>query len=370
MRITVTLGTRPEVIKLAPVVQSLRREGIEVRVVHTGQHTDANLAGNLARECNLSIDEFWALPTESNARLASVFKHSLDEFATNRCDAAVVLGDTWTVPLVGLAARSNAIPVVHIEAGLRSHNQCSQEEINRRTAVAFTRLHLAPTRHAANALRTEGVAADLIEVTGNPVTDALRATGARRVAIEERHGVLFTAHRATNVDDPSRLGELVRIVANLRDTFADITIPLHPRTAKQLRAHNLFESLATCATVIEPLGYRELLDVLRASKLVVTDSGGLQEEAAWFAVPTVVMRSTTPRPEGIDAGFAMLAGVDVANVNEAARALTEPEALRRMTKLPCPYGDGNSAPRITAAIIEAHRSGRLQLREPILEVAA
>lgn len=151
MRVTVVLGTRPEVIKLAPVVANLRERGAEVRVVHTGQHTDSALATGLESECRLSVDTLWQLPDDSAARLGHVFEYALNEFATNATDAAIVLGDTWTVPLIGMAARSNGVPVVHVEAGLRSHNLRSQEEVNRRAAVACARLHLAPTMHAERA---------------------------------------------------------------------------------------------------------------------------------------------------------------------------------------------------------------------------
>ena len=118
MRVTIAIGTRPEVIKVAPVVEALLAMSVEVRVVHTGQHTSANLATDLERECRLNVDERWALPTAPGERLATIFERALNEFATTPTDAAIVLGDTWTVPLIALAARSHHVPVVHVEAGL------------------------------------------------------------------------------------------------------------------------------------------------------------------------------------------------------------------------------------------------------------
>ncbi len=370
MRVTVVLGTRPEVIKLAPVVANLRGRGAEVRVVHTGQHTDSALATGLESECRLSVDARWQLPDDSAARLGHVFEYALKEFASFATDAAIVLGDTWTVPLIGMAARSYGVPVVHVEAGLRSHNLRSQEEVNRRAAVACARLHLAPTTHAARALRGEGVAAGEIVITGNPVTDALRATGLAIAAPGQRRGVLFTAHRASNVDDPDRLSELATIVEHLTRHFDHVTFPMHPRTRARAEAFGLTDRFARHCDVVEPLGYRALLDVLRMSTIVVTDSGGLQEEAAWFKVPAVVMRATTPRPEGIDAQLATLCGVDHKRVMTAATQLTTAASVEHIMATPCPYGDGHAAPRIASAIASAFVAGRLQLREPELHAAA
>ncbi len=370
MRATVVLGTRPEVIKLAPVVRGLIEAGITARVVHTGQHTDATLATDLESECSLEVAERWQLPTQGAKRIAAIFEHALGEFETHSTDVAIVLGDTWTVPLVGLAARSAGVAVVHVEAGLRSHNERSQEEVNRTSAVAFASLHCAPTQYAADALKQQGVASTRIAVTGNPVTDALRSTGIARVARSPRSGVLFTAHRATNVDDPQRLRGIVETVERLRMEIGEVIFPLHPRTAARLEEFTLIERLRRAANVVAPLKYQSLLTTLAGSRLVVTDSGGLQEEAAWFGVPAIVLRASTPRPEGVLLGFAALTGVDPSSVISAAHAMTSAEHLLRLSLLPCPYGDGHTAPRIAGAIQTAFDAGLLTLTEPTLVSSA
>ena len=366
MRVTVAVGTRPEVIKIAPVVTALRAIDIGVRVIHTGQHTSATLAQDLELECGLHVDDRWTLPEPASARLASIFEQSLNEFATVPTDAAIVLGDTWTVPLIALAARSHHVPVVHVEAGLRSGNQCSQEEVNRKMVASVASLHLAPTEWAAAELRNEGVSQGSIVVTGNPATDALLATAIERTPHANRNGVLFTAHRASNVDDENTLTEIITIVEGLANTIGDVTFPVHPRTFERLTRFGLLSRTQQAARVVEPLPYQTLLRQLASSRLVVTDSGGLQEEAAWFAVPTIVLRATTPRPEGVALGFARLAGVNTTRVLQHASELVHPEALTRIQSLACPYGDGHTAPRIARAVAEAFSTGRLRLREPAL----
>ena len=366
MRVTVAVGTRPEVIKIAPVVAALRAIDVGIRVIHTGQHTNATLAQDLELECGLHVDDRWTLPEPAGARLASIFEQSLNEFASVPTDAAIVLGDTWTVPLIALAARSHHVPVVHVEAGLRSGNQCSQEEVNRKMVATVASLHLAPTEWAAAELRNEGIGQDSIVVTGNPATDALLATAIERTPHAKRNGVLFTAHRASNVDHEEVLCEIVNTVEQLATNIGEVTFPVHPRTHDRLIRFGLMPRACNAARVVDPLPYKALLTQLASSALAVTDSGGLQEEAAWFAVPTVVMRATTPRPEGVTLGFARLAGVDSIRVLEHARELTSAHALAKIEGMACPYGDGYTAPRIASAVKTAISSGRLRLREPDL----
>lgn len=371
MRLTVAMGTRPEVVKLSPVVAALRTAGHQVRCLATGQQADSRLTGDVHTALACPPDETWTLPAAEPARVGALLAHGYAEFAARRPDAVVVLGDTSTAPLLALAARRYGIGVVHLEAGLRSANDRSMEESNRRVLAALATVHLAPTPLAARFLRAEGVPAERIRVVGNPVVDALAAQRVRRVRPDRRRGVLLTAHRATNVDEASRLAELVRLVAGLGTLAAGrldgpVTFPVHPRTAAQLAVYGGLDTLrrATGVRLVEPLPYRDLLVRLAGSTVVVTDSGGLQEEASVLGVPAVVLRDTTPRWEGVASGAAVLTGLDADRALAAVARLTRPAEQRRIAALPCPYGDGRAAARIVAALAEPALQGLLTPQDP------
>ena len=368
LRVTVAVGTRPEVVKLAPVVAALREAGHDVRVVATGQHADPRMYADMFTGLGLAADVAWVLDGDEAARVGSLLAHAFRDIATARPDAVLVLGDTYTAPLVALAARRHGIGVVHLEAGLRSYNERSTEESNRRMLAALATLHLAPTELAARALVSEGVDADRIRVVGNSVLDAVRATGIAPVAPELRRGALVTAHRATNVDDPDRLAELVEVLTHLGATHAPVTFPVHPRTRARLVEHGLLDRVLTTEGVdcLEPMPYRDLLQRLATSRLVVTDSGGLQEEASYLGVPVVVMRATTPRWEGVESGAAVLTGLDLGRVRTAADLLTSPGEQARVAGLRCPYGDGETGRRVAEVLAEPRVRALLTPREPVL----
>lgn len=364
MRILVAIGTRPEIIKLAPVVAALRA-GHDVHVVATGQHYDASLTDAFYEALGLVPDERWQLQGREAERLGALLQGAHEVVVAQRPDAVLVLGDTHTVPLFGLAARAHQVPVIHVEAGLRSFNETSTEEVNRRVAAAVTGLHLAPTERAAGFLRAEGVDPARIHVVGNPVIDALVGLGVERRSRTQRAGVVFTAHRATNVDDPARLATLVETAVALAERCGPVRFPVHPRTAARLEATGLHRRLVEGGVArCEPLPYREMLEAIAASAVVVTDSGGLQEEAAYFGVPVVVLRDTTPRWEGVDAGSAVLCGVDRDAVLAAVARLTSPAEQARIEAAACPYGDGMTAARIAALLDDPAVWERLRLRPP------
>jgi len=262
------------------------------------------------------------------------------------------------------------VPFAHLEAGLRSFNQRSVEEVNRRVAAAVAQLHFAPTARAAAFLRAEGVAAERIFVVGNPAIDALVERGSQPVALAHRAGVLVTAHRPGNVDDPVRLARLVSLVDTLASNIGPVVFPVHPRTAARLREHGLDGRLADLPglTLCDPLPYPDLLAVLASSLVVVTDSGGLQEEAAFFGVPVVVLRRSTPRWEGVENGSAVLTGLtsdaEAEAAAQAALRLSGPEELARVAALTCPYGDGTTGLQVAAILADPATSPLLELTEP------
>lgn len=360
-------GTRPEVVKLAPVAHALREAGADVVMVATGQQSDPALIDATFRDAGLAPDVIWKGRESSyNRRSGELYSNAMDYLSSLDSDAvAVVQGDTATVPLVAHAARRCGLPVVHVEAGLRSLNQQSLEESDRRIAAAVSSIHFAPTDLAAGFLRSEGVEEERIFVVGNTACDALRDSGVERVPVEQRKGVMFTAHRATNVDDPARLATIVEILEDLAER-QEVTFPVHPRTLDRLRAYGLYDRLAAVpgVTLTEPMHYLEMLQTMAASKLVVTDSGGLQEEAAWFGIPCIVMRQSTPRWEGIVAGTAALAGVNRKHVAMLVDDMLTDQRLAEVDQLPCPYGDGHTAARIVEVLTSRQADTLLTLNEP------
>jgi len=372
MRLLVPFGTRPEIVKLAPVVAALRVAGHEVHTVATGQHDDPRLSDQFFADLGLVPDERWSLPQPEAERVGALLTNAYDTIDIRRPDAVVLLGDTHTVPLFGLAARRFGIAVAHLEAGLRSFNERSLEEVNRRSVAAMTSLHLAPTELAAGFLAAEGTDPRRVRVVGNPITDTLRVYGPTRRPPDERNGIVVTAHRATNVDDPTRLGQLVEIISRLAVEVGPVRFPIHPRTRARLEATGQLADVVAAPGVelMEPLPYREMLDAIAGTRLVVTDSGGLQEEAAWLGVPTVVLRTSTPRWESVEAGIADLVGLDPDRALAAAAAFSDPLTQAWIAAVPCPYGDGFVSRRVAALLHDPEIQSLLSLDEPALPDAA
>jgi len=365
MRVLVPLGTRPEIVKLAPVVDALGAAGHDVRTLATGQHFSPSMSDAFFADLGLAPDERWEPSGDDADRVGTMLTLALREVDAHRPGVVLVLGDTWTVPLFCLAARRHGVPLAHLEAGLRSFNATSVEEVNRRVAAATVSLNLAPTEMAADFLQREGVAGERIRVVGNPVIDVLRRRGVRARAIADRAGVVVNAHRATNVDDPERLAGVVAIVAGLAERLGPVTFPVHPRTRARLDASGGGAVLEAAGVHLkEPLPYDEMLDAVAGAQVVVTDSGGLQEEAAWLGVPVVVLRRSTPRWEGVAAGTSVLAGLDVDVALDAARRFAEADEQRRVAASPCPYGDGHTSERVAAILADPATADLLALAEP------
>lgn len=365
LHLTIPFGTRPEIVKFAPVINMLRDAGWPLRLVFTGQHHDAALGADFLDELGVEPDVRWTLPESPSARLGSLLEQAAAEFEHCRTDAVLLLGDTFTVPVFCLAARQARIPVVHLEAGLRSFNETSMEEVNRKVAAATAQLHLAPTELAERFLLAEGVPAERIRVVGNTVVDNLRERGARAVPPEQRRGVLVTAHRASTVDRPDRLSTLAGTLARIAEHSERVAFPVHPRTRQRLATLGL-DSMLTAAGVelVAPLAYDAMLRAVASSRVVVTDSGGLQEEASWLGVPVVVLRSSTPRWEGVSAGSAVLVGLDSDLTVESVLRFSDPAEQRRVAEIPCPYGDGHTAERVLEALSDPSIRPLLRLDEP------
>jgi UDP-N-acetylglucosamine 2-epimerase (non-hydrolysing) len=371
VNVLVPLGTRPEIIKLAPVVAALRARGIATDVVATGQHYDAALTDAFFADLGLHPDVRWHLDGSAAHRVGAILEQAIELLGARRPDVVVLLGDTNTVPLFCLAARRFSIPIVHVEAGLRSHNPVSLEEANRRVAGTLAALHFAPTALAAEFLTREGVPDERIRVVGNPIIDVLRASGKRAQPIEQRAGVVMTAHRASNVDDPERLEALVTLARRCGEEIGPVVFPLHPRTRARLDAAGSLTRLERAGVqLLPPVAWDRMLDLVAGSRVVVTDSGGLQEEAAYFGVPVVVLRTSTPRWEGVEAGTSVLTGLDADRAAAAARALADPEEQARIAAVQCPYGDGHASERIARVLADPATAAVLTLAEPDLAFAS
>ena len=366
-RILVTFGTRPEAIKMFPVVFALRETGLfDVKVVVTAQHRellDSVLAlAGLRPDLDLDL----MLPDQSldglASRILTRFGAALDELRPNR---VLVHGDTLTTMMASLACYFRRIPVGHVEAGLRSGDIYSPwpEEVNRKVTGVVADLHFAPTATAANALRAENVDENSIHVTGNTVIDSL-LFAQRKIAADpllapailplrerfaDKRIIAVTAHRRENFGAGMR--EIAKGLQELaaRDDVA-IIYPLHPNPNVGGVMREALEGFDNIA-LIEPLDYLDFVAMMAASDLVLTDSGGIQEEAPSLGKPVLVMRDTTERPEGVAAGTARLVGADASViVTETTRLLDDREAYERMARAHNPYGDGTASSRIAAII--------------------
>ncbi|PQM27442.1 UDP-N-acetylglucosamine 2-epimerase (non-hydrolyzing) [Sphingopyxis lindanitolerans] len=372
MKIVTVFGTRPEAIKMFPVVQALRGQpSIEARVCVTAQHREMlDQVLEIAR-ITPDIDLDVMTPNQTlDALLARLVTGLGDSFDAEKPDRVLVHGDTLTTMAATLAAYFRKIPVGHVEAGLRSGNIYHPwpEEVNRKIAGAVADLHFAPTETAAAALRAENVPADRIHVTGNTVIDALLATRAR---IDEEPAlaagldpllarfagqriVAVTSHRRENFGDGMRaIADAIAAIAARPDVA--VIFPVHPNPHVRSCMEPILGNLSNVA-LIDPLDYPHFVRLLGASTLVLTDSGGVQEEAPALGKPVLVMRETTERPEGIEAGTARLVGTDKNRiVSEIFSLLDDEGAYDAMARAHNPFGDGRAAERIAEIIARAHR---------------
>lgn len=367
LRILVVFGTRPEAIKLAPVIQELqRRRGDFIpRVCVTAQHRE--MLDQVLRIFSLRVHHDLDIMRKGQSleditsRVLTGMKSVLE---AERPDMVVVQGDTTTTLATTLASYYARIPVGHVEAGLRTWNKYSPypEEVNRLLTTHIADLHFPPTRQAEKNLLREGIDPADIVVTGNTVIDALyhvRAAirkdypkfGKRFPAIDfSRRIILVTGHRRENFGPGFQA--ICRGIREIAETETDVEIvyPVHLNPNVQAPVRDILAGLSN-VHLIEPQEYRPFVFLMDRSYLILTDSGGVQEEAPSLGKPVLVMRNHTERPEAVRAGTVKLVGTDRAKiVREVKRLLHEKEAYRRMSRAHNPYGDGKASPRIASAI--------------------
>lgn len=365
LHVMTIFGTRPEAVKLAPVIHQLRRspEEFQVTVVVTGQHRemlDQFLTFfELQPEVDLDIMTEAQSVTQVTARALSGLDPVLQRL---RPELVLVQGDTATVFAAALAAFYRQIPVGHVEAGLRSHNLSEPfpEEALRHMTSVITELHFAPTPHARAELCREGIDPAQVVVTGNTVVDALQSILPRlpeRCRTNAGRMVLVTAHRRENLGAP--LHSICQALLLLLERFADLRVvfPVHRNPAVR---QVVFERLAGHPRVElrEPCDYLEFLGLMREAHLILSDSGGVQEEAPALGKPVLVLRRTTERPEGVAAGVSVLVGTETETIVARASELLHDEAAHRASSRPRnPYGDGQASARIVQALRHRFRAG-------------
>lgn len=359
-KVVCVVGTRPEAVKMAPVILRLRREGsgLDVRVVATGQHRgllDRALADfDLVADVDLDLMR----PDQTLPDLTARALVGLSEvFGRERPDYVLAQGDTTTVFCAALASHYARVRFGHVEAGLRTG--CATpfpEEKNRVLTAQLADLHFAPTEAARRNLLREGVADAAIRVTGNPVIDALRIFERRPVSPPIGRGIgrflLVTAHRRENLGAP--LASIAKALADLVGKYEDLSVvwPIHPNPGVRAAVGETLSGLAR-VHLIEPVGYREFVALMGAAHLILTDSGGVQEEAPALGKPVLVLRTETERPEAVEAGMALLVGTDRARIVRAVEELWDsPSAYARIARAINPFGDGHAAGRIAEAVAE------------------
>nr|WP_218156339.1 UDP-N-acetylglucosamine 2-epimerase (non-hydrolyzing) [Dyella sp. OK004] len=350
------IGTRPEAIKMAPVVAALRAtDWARCVVVATAQHR--NLLDQMLRRLEVPVDHDLDLMTAGQAPtdLIARMLPALDRVLVKE-HASIVLaqGDTSTVLAAALAAFHRQVPFGHVEAGLRTQDldQPFPEEGYRQMVARIARWHFAPTSGAAEHLRAEGISAAGIHVTGNTGIDTLMHTVHKLGPAPIRQGrtILLTAHRRENFGLPLR--NILSAVRELADRYTDIEVlyPVHPNPNVQESARSVLANHPRIK-LLPPQDYFDFVDLMRQSTLILTDSGGVQEEAPALAKPVLVLREQTERPEAVQAGVAKLVGTDTKRIVMAAvHLLDDASAHARMAKGGSPYGDGRAAARIISEL--------------------
>ncbi len=355
-RIVTIIGTRPEIIKMAPVVKALDRLPHEHVLVHSGQHYDVFMDRVFFKDMELrEPDHRFELHEESPPlQVAATMLAAAD--LTSQADLVIVHGDTNTTLAGALLGNKQGVPVAHVEAGIRSFDKSMPEEINRIVADALSDLRFAPTPTAEENLRHEN-AGEGVHVVGNSVVDALtqnlpvaERTSRFLETLDLKAGgyLLLTFHRAENVDRKEVLARaLAAFQGATEESGLPIVFPIHPRTARRLREFDLEARAAKVAGLrrIEPVGYLDMLLLEKSAALILTDSGGLQEEGCVLRVPCVTLRENTERPETLEIGSNVLAGTDPVRVRAAVqKQLAAPKSWSN------PYGDGRTSEQIAATV--------------------
>ncbi len=348
MKIISVVGARPNFIKIKPVLDAFaKRKSIKSILVHTGQHYDALMSRKFFKELNIpkpdiNLDAGSGTHGKQTAKILEKFERVL---LKEKPDCVLVVGDVNSTFACSLAASKLGIKIAHVEAGKRSYNRAMPEEINRVLTDQISDYLFVPSAAEKKILRGEGIAANKIHVVGNVMADTLLGLKRKAVKTKDTYGVL-TLHRPHNVDDKARFKQAVKII-NTIARKTDIIFPAHPRTVKQLKAFKLKAKLSKNVKMIEPVGYKTMVNLVDGAQFILTDSGGLQAEAVILKTPCITLRDQTEWTETLGWGNT-LTGLNERKIKTAVN-----KALAGQVKFKTiPYWDGKSAERIARALMK------------------
>lgn len=380
MKIATILGTRPEIIKMAPIIDEISKRSISQIVLHTGQHYDKEMSDNFFRDLEIPTPDYNInVGSGTHGKQTGLMMKGIEEvLLQEKPDIVLVQGDTNAVLAGALVAAKLHIAVGHVEAGLRSFDLTMPEEINRRAADVCSQMYFIPTEESAINLLAEGYSRKNLIITGNTVVDACfrHLEIAKKKGFEEKalvdldienmdNIITLTMHRAENVDDEKRVTGIVEALKELDDM--NIIFPIHPRTKNTLKNFGLFDELNDLEHIhiIKPIGYLDFLQLTSLSSLILTDSGGLQEEAITLDVPALTLRYNTERPETVTAGGNILVGADKKAILENVdKIISDKEFCEKMKNAKNPYGDGDAAIKTVDAIEKYYDNGLLNITAP------
>ncbi len=372
MKPAFVFGTRPEIIKLSPVIRAFIEAGIKPLLIHTGQHYDYEMSRVFLEELELpEIDYHLEVGSGTQAEQTGKAMIEIERvLMKEKPDVTLVQGDTNTVLAGALASVKLKIPVAHVEAGLRSFDRTMPEEINRILADHASEVLFPPTEEARRNLEREGITEN-VYVVGNTVVDAVlqnaevaekKSDVLERFDLKPGEYLLITVHRAENTDSRENLEKLVEILESLP---MRAIYPMHPRTRNRLKGFGLLERVENIEnlTITKPLGYLDFLRLEKNAFAIMTDSGGIQEEAIILNVPCLTLRYNTERPETVKAGGNVLIGLEKERALEYLnRLLNDAGFYRRMANAPNPFGNGKAGERMVEILLGLYERGELKVR--------
>lgn len=365
MRLMLVIGTRPQIIKSAPIIREAKKhKEIELQLVHTGQHYDFEMSKIFFNEMDLP-DPSVNLNVGSGThawQTGNMMVRLEEAMFSHKPDIVMVPGDTNSTIAGALTAAKLQLPVAHVESGARSYDMRMPEEVNRRLTDHCSSLLFAPTKNCAENLTTEGLPKNRIRMSGDTMYDALlqhmpaasKTDIVKKLGLQSAEYAVLTLHRPENVDTPSNLTKIAKALTTLKQ-FTTV-FPAHPRTKQHLEAANLLTKIEATSHIklIDPLGYHEMLQLTKHAKMVLTDSGGLQKEAFWLRTPCLTLRDRTEWIETTQLGANTLVGSSPQKIVQAAREIMGAQNIKsKLEKLRNPFGDGRAAKRILAVTLKS-----------------
>lgn len=354
MKIGIVLGTRPEIIKMAPILMMCQKEGIDYFVLHTGQHYSKEMDDQIFKDLELLTPKYnLGVGGQPYRKQVGIMTKEIEKILSKeQPDIVLVQGDTISVLAGALAAKKLGVKVGHHEAGLRSHDTSMLEEVNRVIVDHLSDYLFTPTPDALKNLHQEGRDPSKIFFTGNTIVDAVlqnidiakrKSNVLKELELESKKYVLVTAHRAENVDKPEKLAEILKGIEIIQSAVGlTVVFPIHPRTEAKVKEFNI--TMPKNVKFINPVGFLDFLQLENNAKMVITDSGGVQEECFILKVPCITIRENTERPETIEYGANILVGTNPDKMLSAAKEFISKDF--KWNNWDNPFGDGKASERI------------------------